>query len=100
MKAVLNLGLRTGKGTSAKTLQVEYQGSSIGGYSRKWLNEWFWSARGESPQDWLDEPILTRQRLPYPASLQILFPSKATVQSSKYGEKVGVHGSLAPICNS
>ncbi|KAL0058705.1 hypothetical protein AAF712_014616 [Marasmius tenuissimus] len=89
MKAVLELGLRTGKGMSAKTLQVEYQGSSIGGYSTQWLNEWFWSARGESPQDWLDEPRRKREKLPYPSGLQILFPSKETVHSSQYGERGG-----------
>ncbi|KAF9258761.1 phospholipase D/nuclease [Marasmius fiardii PR-910] len=89
MKAVMDLGLRTGKGLKAKELQVEYQGSSIGTYSTQWINEWFWSARGESAEAWLDEPRRKREKYPYPSGMQILFPSKATVDSSQYGERGG-----------
>ncbi|KAG7090465.1 hypothetical protein E1B28_009580 [Marasmius oreades] len=88
MRVVLDLGLRTGVGMKAKDLQIEYQGSSIGTYSTQWVNEWFWSARGESAEAWLDESRRKREKLPFPSGMQILFPSKATVASSQYGERV------------
>ncbi|KAL0567996.1 hypothetical protein V5O48_013998 [Marasmius crinis-equi] len=46
MKAILELGQRTGTGSNAKSLQLEYQDSSIGQYTTQWLNEFFWSCRG------------------------------------------------------
>ncbi|KAG6331157.1 hypothetical protein ID866_7933 [Astraeus odoratus] len=87
MKAVRELGLRTGKGKAARDLLVECQGSSIGTYSTQWLNEFHYSARGESAQDWLDEPKGRRTKLPLPP-VNILFPSLRTVQESLLGESL------------
>ncbi|KAK7045945.1 hypothetical protein VNI00_006940 [Paramarasmius palmivorus] len=89
MKAVLDMGLRTGKGSKSKSLQLEYQGSSIGQYTTQWLNEFFWSARGESAQDWLDESKKRREKLPFPRGLKIIYPSKETVRGSQHGEPGG-----------
>ncbi|KAL0567808.1 hypothetical protein V5O48_014189 [Marasmius crinis-equi] len=96
MKSILDLGLRTGIDPNAKSLQLEYQGSSIGQYTTQWLNEFFWSCRGESAAAWLDEPKSKRQKLPYPEpeSMKILFPSKETVQ----GSLGGVEGAGTIIC--
>ncbi|KAF9235416.1 hypothetical protein BU15DRAFT_89583 [Melanogaster broomeanus] len=88
MKAVRDLGLRTGKGRAAKELTIECQGSSIGTYSTQWLNEFHWSARGESADDWLDEPKTRRAKLSWPA-VKILFPSLKTVRASVLGEPGG-----------
>ncbi|EGN94780.1 hypothetical protein SERLA73DRAFT_171190 [Serpula lacrymans var. lacrymans S7.3] len=88
MKAIRDMGLRTGKGKAAKDLVIECQGSSIGTYSTQWMNEFHWSARGESAEDWLDEPKTRRAKLPYPA-VKIVFPSLKTVQTSVLGEPGG-----------
>ncbi|KAF9228232.1 phospholipase D/nuclease [Gyrodon lividus] len=88
MKAVRDLGLRTGKGRAAKELTIECQGSSIGTYSTQWLNEFHLSARGESADDWLDEPKTRRAKLPWPA-VKIIFPSLKTVRESVLGEPGG-----------
>jgi len=56
-------------------------------YTTQWLNEFHWSARGESAEDWLDKPKKHREQLPYPP-IKIVFPSKMTVQQSKLGEQV------------
>ncbi|KAG7442445.1 phospholipase D/nuclease [Guyanagaster necrorhizus] len=88
MMAIRNLGLRTKKGKTARKLDVEYQGSSIGTYTTQWVNEFFYSARGESPQDYLDGPKAKRAKLPYP-SIKIIFPSKKTVQESALGVQGG-----------
>ncbi|SJL01230.1 uncharacterized protein ARMOST_04548 [Armillaria ostoyae] len=88
MMAVRNLGLRTKKGKAARKLEVEYQGSSIGTYTTQWVNEFFYSARGESPQDYLDDSKTKRAKLPYPP-LKIIFPSKKTVQESALGVRGG-----------
>ncbi|OAX34687.1 phospholipase D/nuclease [Rhizopogon vinicolor AM-OR11-026] len=87
MKAVRDMGLRTGKGKAAKDLVVECQGSSIGIYSTQWLNEFHWSARGESAEDWLDEKT-KRTKLPWPP-VKIVFPSLKTVRDSVLGELGG-----------
>lgn len=63
------------------------QGSSLGSYTPQWLNEFHWSARGESAEDWLDKTKKSREKLPFP-SVKIVFPSKATVKSSAMGEQV------------
>jgi tyrosyl-DNA phosphodiesterase-1 len=105
MKAVRDLGMRTGKGRAAKELSIECQvglypahvdhqlngeqGSSIGTYSTQWLNEFHFSARGESADEWLDEPKNRRSKLPWPA-VKILFPSLKTVRASALGEPVSV----------
>ncbi|KAF8128029.1 hypothetical protein EV363DRAFT_452845 [Boletus edulis] len=88
MKAVRDLGLRTGKGKAARDLVLECQGSSIGTYSTQWLNEFHWSARGESAEDWLDEPKSRRSKLPWPP-VKIIFPSLKTVRASVLGEPGG-----------
>ena len=63
------------------------QGSSIGMYSTQWVNEFYGSASGESPEKWLDEPKSRRAKLPWPP-VKILFPTRAWVQGSVLGEKV------------
>lgn len=63
------------------------QGSSIGSYTTQWLNEFHSSARGESAEDWLDQPKKSREKLSFP-SIKILFPTRATVQASAAGEPV------------
>ncbi|KAG2363887.1 tyrosyl-DNA phosphodiesterase-domain-containing protein [Suillus spraguei] len=88
MKAVRDMGLRTGKGKAAKDLVIESQGSSIGTYSTQWINEFYWSARGESAEDWLDEPKSKRAKLSWPP-VKIVFPSLKTVHDSVLGEQGG-----------
>ncbi|KAF6750434.1 tyrosyl-DNA phosphodiesterase-domain-containing protein [Ephemerocybe angulata] len=85
MMAVRKMGMRTGKGPRAKTLTLECQGSSLGNYTTQWLNEFHWSARGESAEDWLKEPKARREKLPYPP-IKVVFPTKKTVQESAAGE--------------
>lgn len=69
------------------TTEHNSQGSSLGNYTTQWLNEFHWSARGESAEDWLDEPKKRREKLPLPP-VNIVFPTKATVQKSQLGEQV------------
>ncbi|KAH6912166.1 hypothetical protein BKA70DRAFT_1145523 [Coprinopsis sp. MPI-PUGE-AT-0042] len=88
MIAVRKLGLRTMKGTKAKTLTLECQGSSLGNYTTQWLNEFHWSARGESAEDWLDTKKKEREKLPLPP-VKIIYPSLKTVQDSALGELGG-----------
>ncbi|KAG0694966.1 tyrosyl-DNA phosphodiesterase-domain-containing protein [Suillus ampliporus] len=88
MKAVRDMGLRTGKGQAAKDLVIECQGSSIGTYSTQWINEFYWSARGESAEDWLDEPKTKRAKLPLPP-VKVVFPSLKTVRDSVLDEPGG-----------
>ncbi|KAF8810438.1 phospholipase D/nuclease [Phlegmacium glaucopus] len=90
MMAVRKLGMRTGTTKNAKDLLLEYQGSSTGGYTTQWLNEFHWSARGESAEAWLDDSKISRERLPYPP-VKIVFPTNATVKASAEGEQ-GVGG--------
>ncbi len=52
------------------------------------MNEFFYSVRGESPQDYLDDSKAKRAKLPYPP-LKIIFPSKKTVQESALGVQGG-----------
>ncbi|KAJ4492595.1 tyrosyl-DNA phosphodiesterase-domain-containing protein [Lentinula edodes] len=89
MKAVRNMGFRTGKGPKEKTLELECQGSSIGSYTTQWINEFYHSAKGESAEDWLDKPKSRREKLPYPVEVKVLFPTLATVRSSQHGERGG-----------
>uniref|UniRef100_A0A8H7XX75 Phospholipase D/nuclease n=1 Tax=Psilocybe cubensis TaxID=181762 RepID=A0A8H7XX75_PSICU len=88
MFVVRKMGMRTGTAKSAKNLAIECQGSSIGAYTTQWLNEFHWSARGESAEDWLDKSKKSRERLLLP-SIKIVFPTKSTVQASHLGEKGG-----------
>ena len=61
------------------------QGSSLGTYSTQWMNEFHWSARGLSAEDWLDEPKSRRTKLPWP-SVKVIFPTRKIVQESVLGE--------------
>ncbi|ETW80095.1 hypothetical protein HETIRDRAFT_459808 [Heterobasidion irregulare TC 32-1] len=85
MKALREIGAEAGK---SRRVMVEYQGSSIGTYSTQWVNEFYGSASGESPEKWLDEPKSRRAKLPWPL-VKILFPTRAWVQGSVLGEKGG-----------
>ncbi|KAI0076842.1 phospholipase D/nuclease [Panus rudis PR-1116 ss-1] len=85
MKAIRDIGART---PSGKKLIIECQGSSIGTYSTQWMNEFYHSARGESAEDWLDQPKNRRSKLPYPP-VKIIFPTLKTVQESVLGEEGG-----------
>ncbi|KAK2460371.1 hypothetical protein APHAL10511_007536 [Amanita phalloides] len=85
MKAIRNMGLRTGKG---RTIVLECQGSSLGYYTTQWMNEFHWSARGESAEEWLDRPKRRREKQPYPP-FKIIFPTKKLVQESALGEPGG-----------
>ncbi|KAF8182897.1 tyrosyl-DNA phosphodiesterase-domain-containing protein [Pholiota molesta] len=75
MSVVRKLGMRTGEGRRAKDLILECQGSSIGIYTTQWMNEFHWSARGESAESWLDHPKRSREKQPYPP-VKIIFPQK------------------------
>lgn len=88
MKAIRDFGLRTGQGKAAKELMIECQGSSIGNYSTQWLNEFYWSARGESAEDWLVETKASRAKLSWPP-IKILFPSLRTVKETVLREPGG-----------
>ncbi|KXN83273.1 Tyrosyl-DNA phosphodiesterase 1, partial [Leucoagaricus sp. SymC.cos] len=88
MMAVRKIGLRMGKGLGKDNLLIECQGSSIGNFTTQWLNEFHWSAKGESAEDWLDEPKRRRERLEFPP-VKIIFPTKKTVQESALGEPGG-----------
>ena len=119
MMAVRKMGLRMGKETKKDSLIIEcqvcwcpcisergllnaWQGSSLGYFTTQWLNEFHWSARGESAEDWLNEPKKRREKLPYPP-VKIVFPTKKTVQESAAGELVssqfgrGLSGFLKPF---
>lgn len=77
------------------------QGSSIGTYSTQWLNEFHWSARGESAEEWLDEPKTRRSKLPWPP-VKIIFPSLNTVRATVLGEPVSATEFVpaVPVLNS
>lgn len=59
-------------------------------YSTQWTNEFYCSARGDSAEEWLDQPKTRRAKLPYPP-IKILYPSAKTVKESVLGERVRVH---------
>ncbi|EPQ56055.1 phospholipase D/nuclease [Gloeophyllum trabeum ATCC 11539] len=85
MKALRDLGLHAPKD---KDVVLECQGSSIGTYSTQWMNEFHCSARGDSAEEWLDQPKSRRAKLPWPP-VKILFPSLQTVRQSVLGENGG-----------
>ncbi|KAJ3481086.1 hypothetical protein NLI96_g7894 [Meripilus lineatus] len=85
MKAVRDIG---GKPRKGKELVLECQGSSIGSYTTQWLNEFYCSAKGDSAEEWLDQPRGRRAKLPFP-TIRILFPSLKTVRESALGEPGG-----------
>lgn len=72
---------------SSSAFDVVWQGSSLGSYTTQWINEFHWSARGESAEDWLDESKKRREKVPYPP-VKVIFPTKKTVQESALGEQV------------
>ncbi|KAG2005546.1 hypothetical protein CC2G_001942 [Coprinopsis cinerea AmutBmut pab1-1] len=88
MAVVRKMAMRTGTGSQAKKLTLECQGSSLGNYTTQWLNEFYYSARGESAEDWLDRSKKQREKQPYPP-VKIIFPTKKTVQESTFGEQGG-----------
>ncbi|KAJ3548645.1 hypothetical protein NMY22_g1191 [Coprinellus aureogranulatus] len=67
---------------------AKFGGSSLGNYTTQWLNEFHWSARGESAEDWLGDKKRKREQLPLPP-IKVVFPTKATVQASAGGEPGG-----------
>jgi len=69
------------------TIFTSWKGSSLGNYTTQWMNEFHWSARGESAESWLDDPKSRRMKLPWP-SIKIIFPSLKTVKESVLGELV------------
>ncbi|KAI0310622.1 tyrosyl-DNA phosphodiesterase-domain-containing protein [Amylostereum chailletii] len=87
MKAVCEVSsLRSNR--QGKNVILECQGSFIGTYSTQWLNEFYTSATGESPEKWLDQPKSSLMKLPWP-SIRILFPTAEWVRGSALGEKSG-----------
>ncbi|KAF8991300.1 phospholipase D nuclease [Cyathus striatus] len=88
MMAIRKMGMRTGAGKSKKDLVLECQGSSLGNFTTQWLNEFHYSARGESAEDWLDQSRKIREKLTFPP-IRIVFPTKSTVQQSVNGERGG-----------
>ncbi|KAF8511258.1 tyrosyl-DNA phosphodiesterase-domain-containing protein [Hysterangium stoloniferum] len=86
-----------GKATQAgeRTVELECQGSSIGTYSPSWIDEFYCSARGESPETRLDEAkakrikrldtIIAREGWKFWKNIKILFPTLKTVHDSRLG---------------
>ncbi|THU94058.1 phospholipase D/nuclease [Dendrothele bispora CBS 962.96] len=107
MKAIRNMGCRTGtiaspssprassnavsKKEKTKHLQVEYITSSTGIYTHSWLSEFYYSVRGESAGDWLDLGKAGKAKKDAggvtEGQISIVFPSKARVHASRYGER-------------
>ncbi|TFY75145.1 hypothetical protein EWM64_g8867 [Hericium alpestre] len=85
MKAVREIGAESKK---SNPVTIECQGSSVGTYSTQWMNEFYGSAEGESPEKWLDEPKSRRAKLPWPR-VKILFPTLQYVRASVAGEAGG-----------
>jgi tyrosyl-DNA phosphodiesterase 1 len=88
MKAIIDVGGHsTSKINIGKRLVLECQGSSIGTYSVSWLNEFYYSAQGISPEKWLAIPKAKRSKVDLPP-IKILFPSLDTVEKSVMGKPV------------
>ncbi|CAE6507406.1 unnamed protein product [Rhizoctonia solani] len=79
MKAVRDIGAQS------DDVSIECQGSSIGSYSTSWTNEFMSSAKGISPDTYLDIPKTRRSKAPHPAGLKVIFPSLRTVDESVLG---------------
>ncbi|VDC04263.1 unnamed protein product [Peniophora sp. CBMAI 1063] len=88
MRAVRRLAGIDPKDKRGRKGSIEYQGSSLGKYSSKWLNEFYGSAMGQSPETWLDDPVSRRSKLPVP-DIKIVFPTHDYVKNSKLGEPGG-----------
>ncbi|CAE6457552.1 unnamed protein product [Rhizoctonia solani] len=83
MKAVRDMG------AASDSVSIECQGSSIGTYSTSWTNEFMSSAKGVSPDTYLDTPKSRRSKAPHPPGLKIIFPSLRTVDESILGRSGG-----------
>ncbi|KIY69520.1 phospholipase D/nuclease [Cylindrobasidium torrendii FP15055 ss-10] len=84
MKAIMDMKL----GSRPGDLSLEYQGSSIGLYSKSWLNEFYNSALGRSGEDLLKNKARYRDK-PVAGKISIVYPSRTTVRASKRGEPGG-----------
>ncbi|CUA74206.1 hypothetical protein RSOLAG22IIIB_11046 [Rhizoctonia solani] len=78
MKAVRDIGAKS------DDVSIECQGSSIGNYAPSWTNEFMSSAKGISPDAYLDIPKRQRSK-EHPSGLKIIFPSLRTVDQSVLG---------------
>jgi tyrosyl-DNA phosphodiesterase 1 len=78
----------TGKRKNDTELVLECQGSSIGQYTTQWLNEFYSSCSGISPEKWIHKSKKSREGLPFP-NIKILFPSLTTVENSILGTDGG-----------
>ncbi|KIM27072.1 hypothetical protein M408DRAFT_330219 [Serendipita vermifera MAFF 305830] len=93
MKGIIDIGAHADQ-TKRKSkigaieLLVECQGSSIGQYSAHWLQAFYSSCQGISPERYLDKSQAARARLPTPL-IRILFPSLKTVKESVLGTPGG-----------
>ncbi|CCO34571.1 tyrosyl-DNA phosphodiesterase 1 [Rhizoctonia solani AG-1 IB] len=83
MKAVRDMG------AAGNNVSIECQGSSIGSYSASWTNEFMSSAKGISPDTYLDTTKARRSKAPHPHGLKIIFPSLRTVDESILGRPGG-----------
>jgi len=89
MKAIIDVGGHSASKINAgKELVLECQGSSIGTYSVSWLNEFYYSTQGISPERWLAIPKTKRSKMDFPP-IKVLFPSLDTVERSVMGKPVG-----------
>ncbi|EUC59379.1 tyrosyl-DNA phosphodiesterase [Rhizoctonia solani AG-3 Rhs1AP] len=79
MKAVRDMGAKN------DDVSIECQGSSIGYYSPSWTNEFMSSAKGISPDAYLDTPKARRSKAPHPSGLKVVYPSLRTVDESVLG---------------
>ncbi|KAA1070927.1 hypothetical protein PGT21_003858 [Puccinia graminis f. sp. tritici] len=75
------LGLQSGPGTG-RTATLECQGSSIGSYDLKWLNNFYRCASGSPPTAGTEDPDLQTKTPP----LTVLYPSLHTVRNSHSGK--------------
>ncbi|PLW15172.1 hypothetical protein PCASD_14606, partial [Puccinia coronata f. sp. avenae] len=91
-KELRNLGLQSGPGTG-RTATLECQGSSIGSYDMKWINNFYQCASG-SPSTNGSIDLNAQSGSPTPP-LSVLYPSLHTVRNSKSGK--GGAGTL--FCN-
>ncbi|KAF9018802.1 phospholipase D/nuclease [Hymenopellis radicata] len=80
MKAVRNLGMTRKPGR----LALECLSSSLGSFSTAWLNEFYNSALGQSAADYLSVKG-ARNKRPMVGSIDVVFPTKATVLGSTLG---------------
>jgi len=82
-KELKNLRLQSGDGTG-RTATLECQGSSIGSYDLKWINNFYRCASGSAPTNGPVESDLKNASSTPP--LSVLYPSLHTVKNSKSGK--------------